>query len=602
MSRLIALALTSALLSGCATQTPVADKGVEQEAASKAEQAATVPEKPFPADSLYDLLVAEFALRRQAYDVTLDMYLKQAPVLRDPGISAHTTHLAQFLQRPEAALQSAQLWVELEPDNAEANSTMASLLAQQGRPLDALPYLVMVEQQAGTANFPMLFSGYPQLNEQQRMELVQDIDKLAAQYPQNTQLMLTQALFHTENKQYDQALEELRAVLELEPEQPQALLLEARILMEQKAKNPFARLQRALEEQPDDSRLRLQYARMLATTDMAAAREQFEILSAQAPQDSDLIFSLALINREMGDSAAARKYLQQTIALGQRRNEAYYYLGRIAEDDSNPEEAVTAYMQVGIGPEYLAANTRIGLILAGQGELERSHAWFEQQRENIPPLREQLYGLEVDILTRANATQEAEQVLDQALKETPGSVSLRYARAMLREQQDDLVAMEKDLRAILATDPNNTTALNALGYTLADRTTRYAEAQALVARALELQPGEPAIMDSMGWVLFRTGQYDEAVAYLTRAYAQFPDPEVAAHLGEVLWVKGDQEGAIAVWRAALARDAQHPVLLETLHRLGVELPPALPLEVSPAMPLEAPPAMPLEVPPAQPQS
>ena len=129
------------------------------------------------------------------------------------------------------------------------------------------------------------------------------------------------------------------------------------------------------------------------------------------------------------------------------------------------------------------------------------------------------------------------------------------------------------------------TALNALGYTLADRTTRYDEAKALVARALELQPDEPAILDSMGWVLFRTGQYEESVSYLRRAYAEFPDPEVAAHLGEVLWVQGDTESAMAVWQAALARDPAHPVLLETIQRLGVALPYAAPVEkVSPELP------------------
>lgn len=578
MSRLLALALIYALLTSCATQAPVADKDAAQGAAT--EPAAKAPERPFPDDSLYDLLVAEFALRRQAYDVTLEKYLKQAPVLRDPGVSAHTTHLAEFLQRDADAMQSVQLWVELEPDSAEANNTMASLLSQQGRTVAALPYLEVVERQAGSANFPMLLNGFSQLSEQQRTELVQGINRLAIEFPQNTGLLLTQALIHSEFREFDEALDNLQTLLKLEPEQPQAILLEARILLEQNANNPYARLERVLQDKPEASRLRLQYARMLTTTDMPAAREQFEILSAQSPGDGDLLFSLALINREMGDHESARAYMLQTIALGQRTNEAYYYLGRLAEEDNDLETAVTRYMKVGIGPEYLAANSRIGQILVEQGQLDRSQTWFEEQRAQTPQLREQLYGLEIDILTRANATQNALQLLNQALKEMPDSASLRYARAMLNEQLDDLVSMEKDLRTLLAADPNNTTALNALGYTLADRTTRYAEALQLVSRALELQPDEPAILDSMGWVLFRNGQYDEAVAYLRRAYAELPDAEVAAHLGEVLWVKGDTEEAMAVWQTALTRDPKRPVLIKTLERLGVDLPPP-PVEASP---------------------
>jgi len=573
MSRLAALALFCALLAGCATPAPVAQHDVE---AKPAPAAHVVPERPFPSDALYELLVAEFALRRQAYDVTLDNYLKEAPALRDAGVSAHTTHLAQFMQRQDEALQSAKLWVELDPQNVEANNTVAGLLAQQGRSLEALPYLEVVERQTGTANFAMLLNGFNQLSEDQRAELVGEIDKLSAQYPKNTRLLLSQALIHTEYKQYDLALENLDDLLELEPEHPQAILLETKILIERKAKNPYSRLERSLERNPNDQKLRLQYARLLTATDMAAARKQFEILSQQSPKDADLLFSLALINREIGDTEAARAYLHRTIALDEHVGESYYYLGRIAEDAGQPEEAIASYSKVGPGPEYLAATSRIGQILIDAGDLPRSNAWFAQQRALYPDMREQLYGLEADLLSRAGAPREARDLLTQALEETPDNPGLRYARGMVSEQLDDLDAMEKDLRALIAADPNNATALNALGYTLADRTNRYEEATALVSRALELQPNEPAILDSMGWVLYRTGDYEQSVKYLSRAYAGFPDPEVAAHLGEVLWVKGDKDGAVKVWRGAMARDPKHPVLLETLHRLGVDIPASAP--------------------------
>lgn len=543
-----------------------------------------MPERPFPDDSLYDLLVAEFALRRQAYEVSLDRYMEQAPQLRDAGVSAHTTHLAQFLQQQDKALQSAQLWVQLEPESIDANNTMASLLAQQGMTVAALPYLVAVEDLSSSANFPMLLNGFNQLSNEQRAELMREIDKLSAEYPENTRLLLTQALIHTELRQYDVALADLQTLLDLDPEQPQAILLEARILVEQQADNPYARLQRALKKHPDAKKLRLQYARMLTTTDMVAAREQFEILSEQSPGDGDLLFSLALINRETGDPEAARAYLRETIALGQHVDESYYYLGRMAEDDGDPEEAMANYTQVGIGPEFLAANSRVGLLLVEDGQLDRSQTWFKEQREQYPPLREQLYGLEADILTRAGESESALQLLNQALAETPDSTALRYARAMLSEQLDDLESMEKDLRSILAADPDNATALNALGYTLADRTERYTEAKALVSRALELQPDEPAILDSMGWVLFRTGHYEESAAYLSRAYASFPDPEVAAHLAEVLWVKGDTESAMTVLRGAMMRDPDSQELLETMRRLGIDPPSDTPIEVAPEQP------------------
>ena len=138
-------------------------------------------------------------------------------------------------------------------------------------------------------------------------------------------------------------------------------------------------------------------------------------------------------------------------------------------------------------------------------------------------------------------------MLDRSLSEFPESVSLRYSRSILAEQLGNLVMAEQDLRRILEQDPNNATALNALGYMLANRTERYSEAEALIARALELSPDEPAILDSWGWVKYRLGDYDTALDYLQRAYSAFPDPEVAAHLGEVLWVMGDDDAAVVIW-------------------------------------------------------
>jgi tetratricopeptide (TPR) repeat protein len=578
MLRLLTLATAYALLIACAGNPPVSDtSGAQAQAVATDETpdppAAAEPkpaERAIPDDSVYPLLVAEFALRRRAYDVALDNYLVQSRILRDAGISAHTTHLTQFMQREQEALEASQLWVELAPDNAEANSTLATLLVRQGRTLDALPHLAVVQRSEGSANFPMLFNGFDQLDDQQRAELVSGINQLAEEFPASTQLLLTQALIHTEFDQYPEALDKLEALFELQPDQPQAMMLEARILLAEKAKKPFYRVQRVLEENPTDTRLRLQYARLLTTVDMTAAREQFEVLSSQSPRDGDLLFSLALISREIGDDDAAMDYLRQMLSLEQRVDEAHYYLGRIAEDQDRPQDAVAQYKQVKEGREFFIATNRIGLILIDSGQLDESRGWFELQRRENPDWTEQLYSMEADILIQAGAGEAAMAVLNQALAEQPDSSSLLYARSMLGEQQNDLALMESDLRTIIASDPGNSTALNALGYTLANRTERLDEAYDLITRALELAPDEPAILDSMGWVLYRTGRHEEALEYLTRAYAVFPDPEVAAHLGEVLWATGATDAATSVWRGALAKDPGNKILLDTLRRLNAD--------------------------------
>lgn len=527
------------------------------------------PERAFPAESVYPLLVAEFAIRRQDYQTALDNYLEQSSILEDSGIASHTTHLAQFMQKDAQSLRAAQLWLEQEPDNLEAHNTAAKLLARSRRPVQALPHMSFVARSGKQANFPLLLQGFDQIAATDQSQLVQGLNELALEFPEDPALLLTLALVNTEFKQYEQALGRLDSLFKVEPYQHQALLLEARILAQIEAKKPFARIKRTLKTNPEDSRLRLEFARLLTNIDIDAAREQFEVLSLQSPDDADLLLSLALINREIGDNVVAVTYLEQILATGKRTDEAHYYLGRIAEEEKQLQQALANYMQIGDSRQYLAANQRIGQILVSEGQLEDSHSWFVQQRQRVPSRSEQLFGIEAEVLSSEGALQASLEVLNAGIDAYPDSASLRYARSMLGQQQSDIAMMEADLRAILARDPNNATALNALGYTLADQTDRLDEAHSLISRALELDPAEPAILDSMGWVLFRKGEIDQSIDYLTRAYAAFPDPEVAAHLGEVLWMNGDTEKARQIWQGALLEAPNHSVLQETLLRLGV---------------------------------
>lgn len=573
---MLRLLLTSALLlvaSGCATTpVPPPESHTDERVAATAE-APGPPERAFPEDSIYPLLVAEFALRRSAYDTALGNYLEQAGRLRDPGVSAHTTHLAQFMKRESQALEAVRLWVELEPEHPEANNTLATLLIRQGRPAAAVPHLAVIARQGLQPNFPMLLGGFRELSGADKQALSDAVAALQDDFPDDTRLLLTRALVLDELDQAEAAGAVLEQLLALEPGQTQALLLDAKLRLESGHPAPFRRIEEALAATPDNSNLRQHYARLLTRSDVDAARRQFEILSAQSPRDGDLLLSLALLNQDSGDTLAAKAYLRQVLALEQRVDEANYYLGRIAEEEGRPEEAIAAYSRVEDpdSREFFSARGRVGRMLIQRGDSSGSAEFFDLQRQAYPELREQLYALESELLTQAALPDSSMALLNQALAELPESTSLRYSRAMLGERLNDLALMESDLRRILEQDPDNATALNALGYTLGNRTNRYDEAYALIARALELAPEEPAILDSMGWVLFRQGKAEEAVGYLRRAWEGLPDPEVAAHLGEVLWTLGEKQQAYSVWRDGLLQDPEHDVLQETLERLDISI-------------------------------
>jgi tetratricopeptide (TPR) repeat protein len=529
-----------------------------------------VPERPIPTDSVYPLLVAEFALRRGSYEISLHNYLAQAEVLADPAVSARATQLAQFLNREDDALKAARQWAELQTDNVEANNTVATLLSRQGRTVEAIPYMARVARGKRNAPFPLLLTDYGSLNDEDRLALSIGMGKLAEEFPRDPALLLSHAMLYEEQGKSTLALEKLDKVFEQRPFQRQALLLEARILMDLEAETPLQHIEQALQTNPRDDQLRLQYARLLTRSSMVAARQQFEILSANAPNNVDLLLSLALINRENGDTLEAKANLMQMLNIGQRVDEAHYYLGRILEEEGDLEGAISEYMAVQEGRDFISANGRISQILFKSGQLDRSRVYLESLRGKHPLRKEQLYALEIEMLTRDNDLDGAVNMVNRALQELPESTDLRYARSMLRERQNNLVLMEQDLRTILEQDPNNVTALNALGYTLANRTDRIPEAYMLVSKALALEPEEPAILDSMGWILFRQGKYAEAVLYLNRAYAKYPDAEVAAHLGEALWVSGNRDSALAIWQEAFQKNPEHEVLVETMTRHGVD--------------------------------
>jgi tetratricopeptide (TPR) repeat protein len=305
--------------------------------------------------------------------------------------------------------------------------------------------------------------------------------------------------------------------------------------------------------------------------DIAAAREQFEILAANAPNNADLLFSLAVLNRELEDNEAAKGYLRQVIELGDRSDEAYFFLGQISRSEGSNDEAINLFQQVGDGQDLIKATVNIAQLQIAAGREQELADYMDRLRQSYPPRREQLFAVEANIYSETNRDERGLALLGRAIDEFPESDNLYYARSVFHERRGDIAAAESDLRTIIDREPNNATALNALGYTLANRTDRLDEARQLIEKALVLSPNEPSILDSMGWVLYRQGELEAAQVYLTRAYANFPDAEVAAHLGEVMWANGDSSGAMQVWASALRKDPQHQVLNETLERLGITL-------------------------------
>lgn len=568
MNRSSALLLALVLLSGCQALAPTSPDD-----SSPAEDVASAPEKPvvygsFSEDTLYSLLSAELAGQRNRLDLALDNYVTQAINTQDPGVSERAFRIAEYLGADQAALDTSLIWAKNAPTDLEAQRAAAIQLARNGRYDDSMVYMEKVLQGQGDTHFDFLALSAAETDAQTRTGLQKNFDRLLLKHPDNSQLIFGKALLMQQDGDAEGAL----TLLEKNPPQDgeiAPILLRARLLQSlDRGNEALPLLKKTVRQYPDDKRLGLTYARtLIEQNQFADAKVQFASLLEQYPEDDELRFSLALLSLEGKNWDEAEGYLEDLIARDSHVDSAHLNLGRIAEERKDPQGALIEYAQVGPGNDYLPAQLRQADILISSGRGAEATKKLATAREAQPEYASQLYLIEAETLAANNQTDRAWAVLQQAIKQNPDDLSLLYSRAMLAEKRNDIAQMERDLRAILQREPDNAMALNALGYTLSDRTTRYEEAKALIQHAYDLNPDDPAVLDSLGWVNFRLGNLPEAERLLRQAFERFPDQEVAAHLGEVLWASGKQREAKKIWGTFLKENPDSPILRKTVLRL-----------------------------------
>lgn len=579
-----ATALTGcALMIGCAQQGPepdrdpaTSDSTPDETSTSEGNRAgadtpAKVPHtRPFSRETLYALLAAEIAGSRQQFDIALSNYLQQAHETRDPQVAARATHIARFLSAENAVLDAALLWVEVAPEDTEAQLNAALALVRTGRLQEAFELSRRLQEKGEHTLFQNIAASAADSTDTQREQLIEGYRTLLKRYPKHKELLVGTGLLMQQQGQLESALSYAERALTHHPDDTAATILKATLLNQmERSDEALQAIVAALEENPESLRLRLQYARLLTQHDLALAQEQFEVLVQQEPNDPDLLLSLGIVALERGDTDTARESFEALLDSGEHMSTANYYLGQLAEKESREEDALLYYLQVEPGSDFLQATLNILDIFLKRGEIDAANDHMNRLRTRFPDRAADLYLLQARTLMQHGHDQAAEHTLGLALESHPTHSELRYTRGMLYAEQGRIEAMERDLRELLKYDPQNANALNALGYTLADQTGRYEEALELIEQALALKPGEPAFLDSMGWVLYKMGRTEEALPYLEEAMAAYPDQEIAAHLGEVLWKLGERERAREVWQRGLENDPESELIPATKDRLQV---------------------------------
>lgn len=560
------------MLSACAAVAPERpDAGPPPKPMAEAAPRQAQPKAGLDADTLYKLLVAEFAGNRGQLKLSLANYLEVAQATRDPGVAERATRIAVYARDDQAALAAARLWAQLSPQSHEAHRVLASLYIRAGRvdaAVDELNTLVGQLDAQPEQKYALVVEILAR--ERDKATVMAVMDGFVASRRDSAEAQLAHANLAIRVGDLDRAaaiLEELQA---RHPDNRGAIMLHVRVLQEQgKTEDALKTMARLKALEPDNLSYRMAYARLLVSAKrFDDALVEFRGLSRQRPKDADVRYALALLLLQTNRLDQAESEFKELIKLNKKVLTARYYLGQLAETRDDLPKALDWYRGVDSGQHYVDAQIRVAVIYARQGKLEdaRTQLHAIQPQDTADSVRLSL--VESELLADAGKRDQAMEVYGQALEEFPEDTDLLYARAMLAEKMGRLDLLEADLRTILKKEPNNAQALNALGYTLADRTDRYQEAYDLIQRALKLKPDDYYILDSMGWILYRMGRSPEALKYLRQAAKLSDDPEIAAHLGEVLWVTGDQKGARDVWDTALKTTPDDQRLLEVIRRFS----------------------------------
>ena len=566
---IILLTLT---LSSCAsvqvTQSPPED---DQPVPTVAQEIPSHPYADVPSEHLSTLLQAEFAIRERDLDAGLIHLMAASQAIPDPAIARRALQLAQYIRRPDATLEMAARVSDLDPSDGGAATLAAAVVIERGDIASALTYSRRAFDAGSDINPAALLNNFGGQTPETQAATRNLLTALEADYPEDARSVFAIALLEWRQGNRDAAATKLDKLFTIEPFHERGTLLLTEILSQADNPRAFDALIKAIEA-TNSGLLRYQYARyLLGKQQLAEAKEQFDALVADPAATVDHLIGAAVLDIELSDSASALLHLDRALSLGQRISDAQFFKALALIQLGDPSGAIDILGEVGPSTNYARALQEAAAILISEGDIGAATAFFEKHRKTHPNGAELNFAVHAETLQTLGSIA-AESVLSSGISAFPTSTRLLFSRANFRERAGFFELAEADYREVLNLNPGDANALNALGYALTNNTNRFAEAAGLLEEAISKDPRNPAIIDSLGWVYFKLGKDRQAEVLLKEAYKQYPDPEVAAHLIELLWTQGREVEARDLianqWRAS--PNNEH--LRETASRLAIPLP------------------------------
>ncbi|MFI3135922.1 MAG: tetratricopeptide repeat protein [Methylococcaceae bacterium] len=577
------------LVTGCAGEsiqdTPVVEPVVKEvsEPAKAPEGAAQAKEKKAdikPAQKkasattidpnvMYLLLTAELAGQRNQYAVALEGYMQAATRVDDPRISERAAKIAVYLEDNKKADAAVDLWLRQDANNLDAQSLGALTALRAGRKDAALEHLdaLLRLDPAGFDN--ALLELLKSLGQPEKIGFLSAVlDDLAVKHPDQAVVYFVQALLAMQGKENQLAAVKLQRALALQPAWDKALVAQSQLaVLNGDLDGAEALLRDAVKKYPTDLRFKRMLAQVLIkASKFESAVAEYHVILKEHPDDGDSEFSLALLHLQLQQDNDAKAYLEKLVGRAEWAAQSAYYLGKLAIKNGQMDKALVWFDSVTSGSfEFDAALSAVSVVLELQ-RFDDAHTRLDKMLHAFPTQSVRLLAMRAEIYSDQKQYGKAFKLLSDALLKAPEQKELLYSRSLVAERMDDLPAMEADLQAILRKYPDDVATLNALGYTLVNKTQRLKEAERYLQKAIKLQPDMAVIVDSYGWLLFKQGQYVQARDYLQRAYAKQPQAEIAGHLVEVLMKLNLKNEARLLWEKALQAEPVDVYLLELKRR------------------------------------
>ncbi len=530
-----------------------------------------IPHEDLTPEMLYYILKAEIALYNSNYDAALNSYSWVIENTEDYRVIRRATRIALGAKHNLLAMKSINRWLEIDANNPEAIQLAVLVSIRLGKTEEALKHLDNLLKQSTTNNKDNLFNMLANTlkGEPDQAQTIKSLRELAQKHQNNAHIIITLAELEQKNQQYEAAQKNISKALKINPNWQRAQILQAQNLFALGQYDAaIKQFKSIITTDPDNPQPRIALARaLLSLNDIAAALEQLKKIIALSPDNHEIILYTIplLISSEQYDTAG--KYIDQLLTQEVAIDAAFFHMGVLKLNQNKTELAKQWFTKVNQGQYFFEAKFRLAQIIYQEGDSAEARAILKQLRTDYPEQTAQILLFEAELLKSSGQLDQAIQLISESLKDDPNNIQLLYNRAMLAAEKKSLQMLEQDLRKVIELEPTHAHALNALGYTLADETDRYTEAKQLIEKAYALLPNDSAIIDSMGWVLFKLGDYENAKTYLLQAMKIRKDPEIASHLGQLLIAMGKKKEAKEFLLRVLDQFPENEIITNILNQL-----------------------------------